>query len=352
MQYKGRAAQKNIPNRFEKIEVEVVRESEAGYSPEPRQVPTEFYRDNSKSVIAKNDSADIFFEYSVNPYRGCEHGCIYCYARPTHDYLGFSSGLEFETKIMVKDDAPELLDKELSAKGYEPKVIAFSGNTDCYQPVEKELELTRRCLQVCLYYRNPVSVLTKNHLITRDTDILSEMAEMNIVITGVSITTLDKDLAAKMEPRAASPSRRLKTIEALAKAGIPVGVSIAPVVPGLTDAEIPQMLQAAADHGAQHASWIMLRLPHSLDEMFTDWLLEQYPNRASKIIKQIIDVRGNTGEMYDSTPGVRGRGTGPVAQSIAGLFRIGCLKSGISQDFPELNHNIFRRSDDAQLSLF
>lgn len=238
--FKGRSSGFNPKNRFLEIYLEPF-EDESWHSEEgedDRKLPTTFFIDTSKAILAKNDSPDISFTYSLNPYRGCEHGCIYCYARPSHEYLGFSSGLDFETEIMVKQDAPELLRETFMKKSWEPQVVALSGNTDCYQPVEQKLELTRRCLEVFLEFRNPAGIVTKNFLVTRDLDILTELAELNLVSVAISITSLNQDLTKKMEPRTSSPVKKLEAIELLAKNSIPVGVLVAPVIPGLTDEEI------------------------------------------------------------------------------------------------------------------
>jgi len=271
---RGRGAQFNPRNRFEKFSIEDFKTDELDYfmeEAEERKIPTQFYYDNSKTVIAKNDSYDVGFEYSFNPYRGCEHGCIYCYARPSHEYLGFASGTDFESKIMVKKDAAQLLDAEFNKKKYKPDFIMFSGNTDCYQPLEQKLKITREALRVCLKYRNPVSIVTKNSLIERDIDILQEMSELNLISVSLSVTTLDKELARKMEPRTSSPERRLRTIQKLAENNIPVGVNIAPVIPGLNDDEIPSILKEASARGAVFAGHAMLRLPYAVKDLFLQW---------------------------------------------------------------------------------
>ncbi|HKS15676.1 MAG TPA: PA0069 family radical SAM protein, partial [Planctomycetota bacterium] len=247
---RGRGSAENPKNRFEEIELTADPEAPEDAISAPA---TKFYRDESKSVISTNDSPDVGFSASVNPYRGCEHGCVYCYARPTHEYLGFSAGLDFESKIMVKRDAPALVRKELESPSWKPQVVVMSGVTDCYQPVERRLRLTRGCLEIFAEFRNPVSIVTKNHLVTRDADLLSELARHRAAAVFVSVTTLDGDLARAMEPRASTPSRRLAAITALASAGVPVGVLIAPVIPGLTEHEIPAILSAAAKAGARHA---------------------------------------------------------------------------------------------------
>src|SRR5205814_4999455 len=235
--------------------------------PDEPAPPTQFFKDNSDSIINYNDSPDVGFEASINPYRGCEHGCIYCYARPFHEYLGFSAGLDFETKIMVKENAPELLRRELASPKWKPKVIALSGVTDCYQPVERKLKLTRRCLEVLAEFRNPVAVVTKNHLVTRDADVLSELARHRAAAVFISLTTLDSSLTPKLEPRASLPKHRLAAIEALNRAGVPVGVLLAPMIPGLTDHEIPNLLAAAASAGAQYAGYVVLRLPFAVKNL-------------------------------------------------------------------------------------
>src|SRR4051795_12201597 len=251
---KGRGASWNPQNRFERIEY--VHDEDAQNDDEPSPLPrTIFLRDPTRTILAHNDSPDVGFDTSINPYRGCEHGCIYCFARPSHEYLGFSAGLEFETKILVKDDAPELLREELMSKKYKPVMIAISGVTDPYQPIERKLQLTRRCLQVLAEFRNPVGLITKNHLITRDADVLAEMAGWNGAVAILSVPTLDATLSRALEPRASVPRDRLAAIETLAKAGVPMGVMVAPVIPGLTDHEMPQILQAAADAGACFAGY-------------------------------------------------------------------------------------------------
>src|SRR2546429_781398 len=256
-----RGAGSNPPNRFEKIHLE----PDADWNPEEDPLPrTQFLKDRTSKIIAYNDSPDVGFEASVNPYRGCEHGCIYCYARPFHEYLGFSAGLDFETKIMVKENAPELLRRELASAKWKPRVIALSGVTDCYQPVERKLKLTRRCLQVLAEFRNPAVIVTKNHLVTRDADVLRELARHNAAAVFISVTTLDADLRKVMEPRTSPPVGRLTAIETLSQAGVPAGVLVAPVIPGLTDHEMPSIIAAAVKAGAQFAGYVVLRLPHAV----------------------------------------------------------------------------------------
>ena len=331
-------------NRFETLEVE--RDEEV---PGPEWIETELLRDTSKSVIAYNDSPDVGFSASVNPYRGCEHGCVYCYARPFHEYLGFSAGLDFESRILVKEDAPALLRKELSSPKWKPQTVAMSGVTDCYQPAERRLEITRRCLAVLAEFGNPVGVITKNHLVTRDIDVLSELAKYNCIRVFVSITTLDSKVARSMEPRTSSPEMRLAAVEALASAGIPVGVMVAPVVPAITDYEMPAILAAAKKAGAESAGYVVLRLPWAVAPLFEQWLEEHYPDRKEKVLSRIRDLRG--GKLYDAKWGVRGRGEGVFADQIGALFDVACRKAGLNEEKPELATEHFRRPR-AQGSLF
>ncbi|HZN60806.1 MAG TPA: PA0069 family radical SAM protein [Planctomycetota bacterium] len=344
---RGRGAAENPKNRFEEIELAPDPEAPEDATSAPA---TRFYRDESKSVIATNESPDVGFSASLNPYRGCEHGCVYCYARPTHEYLGFSAGLDFETRIMVKRDAPALLRKELSAPSWKPQVVVMSGVTDCYQPVERRLRLTRGCLEVFAEFRNPVSIVTKNHLVTRDTDLLADLARHRAAAVFVSVTTLDGDLARAMEPRASAPARRLAAISTLAAAGVPVGVLIAPVIPGLTEHEIPAILAAAAKAGARHAGRVMLRLPFGVKELFDRWLERHEPGKRKKVLGRLRDVRG--GRLNETAFGSRMRGEGPLADQIHQLFSATCLRLGISERGPELSVEAFRRPGPVQLGLF
>jgi DNA repair photolyase len=309
-----------------------------------------FLRDGTRTIIARNDSPDVGFGASINPYRGCEHGCVYCYARPTHEYLGFSAGLDFETKIMVKEDAPELLRAELSSPRWQPEVLGISGVTDPYQPIERKLQLTRRCLEVLAEFRNPCGIVTKNRLITRDIDILSELTRFNAAAVHVSLPTLDVPLNRVMEPRTSLPAQRLAAIEALADAGIPVGVLVAPVIPGLTDHEIPSVLDAAAKAGARFAGYTMLRLPYAVAPLFEEWLGQHFPERKDKVLNRIRDVRG--GRLNKSEFGERMCGEGPFAEQIGALFAIAARKAGIGRS-PVLSTAAFRRPPrDGQLTLF
>ncbi len=344
---RGRGASGNPANRFELIHYERDETVAEDESPSPA---THFYRDHARSILTYNDSPDVGFEVSINPYRGCEHGCIYCYARPTHEYLGFSAGLDFETKILVKEDAPTLLRKELASAKWQPKVVSLSGVTDPYQPIERRLQLTRRCLEVFVEFRNPVGIVTKNHLICRDIDLLSELAQHRAVAAFLSITTLDGELARRMEPRATQPAGRLTALSELARAGVPVGVLVAPVIPGLNDHEIPAILEAAAKAGARCAGYVLLRLPHGLGPLFEQWLRQHYPERCDKVLARLRDMRG--GAMYDPRFGSRMKGTGVLAEQIASLFALGCRRAGIGSHFPALSTAAFRRPGGTQRLLF
>ena len=343
----GRGTAANPPNRYEPLHVELEPDPDSDAPP----APTVFYRDASRTILAENDSPDIGFRFSLNPYRGCEHGCAYCYARPTHEYLGFSAGLDFERRIMVKEDAPALLRQTLASRRWEPQVVALSGNTDCYQPVERRLEITRRCLEVFAEFRNPVSAITKSALVARDADLFAELARHGAAHVLFSVTTLDPELARRMEPRAARPERRLEAMAALAQAGVPVGVLIGPVIPGLNDAEIPRILEAAARAGAQSASWVLLRLPKPVDELFERWLEERYPERRARVLARIRETRG--GRLSDSTFGRRQRGEGEYAEQIAALFTAVAKKHGLDRRLPPLSIEAFRRParGDEQLTL-
>ena len=347
---KGRGAAENPPNRFERLAYSLDEESTEF---EERPVKTQYLRDSSRSIIAHNDSPDVGFDTSINPYRGCEHGCIYCYARPTHEYLGFSAGLDFETKILVKEDAPELLRQELASRRWKPQVVAISGVTDPYQPIERRLQITRRCLEVFAEFRNPVFIVTKNHLVTRDIDILQELARHNAAGVCVSVTTLNAELARVMEPRTSKPDDRLKAIESLAAAGVPTGVMVAPVVPGLTDHEMISIVSAAAQAGARHAGYVVMRLPYAVKELFETWLERHFPDRKKKILSHIHDLRG--GQLNDPRFGTRMTGEGAFATQISSMFKLACKKAEISGRGPQLSTGAFQRPPntlDPQLGLF
>ncbi|HEX9937435.1 MAG TPA: PA0069 family radical SAM protein [Longimicrobium sp.] len=352
IQIRGRGAAHNPANRF--VQMDFVPDYEH-VDPDDEPAPrTVFLRDATRNVVARNDSPDVGFSASVNPYRGCEHGCIYCFARPTHEYFGLSAGLDFETKIFVKEDAPELLRQALASPRWMPEVIGMSGVTDCYQPVERRLKLTRRCLEVLAEFRNPVTIVTKNHLVTRDVDILAEMAEWGGASVNVSITSLDEKLQRVMEPRTSTPKRRLDAVETLAKAGVRVRVLAAPMIPGLNDHELASIIKASADAGAKAAAYIPLRLPFVLKELFETWLATHFPDRKEKVLHHIREIRG--GKLNDPNFGSRMRGEGPYADQMAMLYRAACNKAGLNQEkmLPPLNTSAFRRPHDrrGQLGLF
>jgi DNA repair photolyase len=348
----GRGAVCDIPNRFEKqaldLDPDVVQpdptdEHEIALNPK-----TTFLDDLTQSIITSNDSPDIRFDLSINPYRGCEHGCAYCYARPYHEYLGFSPGLEFETKIMVKRHAAELLRAELSKPKYVPKVLSMSGVTDCYQPAERRFKITRSCLQVLAEFRHPVSIITKNFLVTRDIDIFKEMAAIETVQVNISLTTLDPKLAAKMEPRASLPGHRLRAIEMLAEAGVPVGVVTAPIIPGLNDKEIPALLKSARAAGASSAAYTVLRLPYGVKDVFADWLRLNYPEKLERILDSVREMRG--GKLNVSEFGARMKGTGHQAEQIGQIHKVFRERLGFKSSAP-LRLDQFRKCESNQMML-
>lgn len=290
---------------------------------------TRFLRDPSRSVISSNSSPDIPFDRSLNPYRGCEHGCSYCYARPTHEYLGLSAGLDFERLILVKANAAELLEAELRRKSWKPQLLMLSGVTDPYQPVERHLGITRACLQVLRDFRNPVGIITKNHLVTRDIDVLREMAQLGLVSVTLSITSLDETLRRKLEPRTSTAARRLDAVSKLASAGIPVHVNVAPLIPALNDFEVPEILKLAAQAGASSASYTILRLPGAVAEVFGAWLSEHFPDRAGKVLNHVRGMRD--GRLSSSDFGTRMRGSGQYSKQIGDLFRLWRNKYGLDR---------------------
>jgi len=346
MARRSRGTDSNPQSRFERLrydhslasEPTPALDPEDAVAPDPRTV---LLRDPSRSIVARNDSPDVGFEASINPYRGCSHGCAYCYARPTHEYLGWSAGLDFETKILVKEDAPALLRKALSSPRWKPTPLALSGVTDAYQPAERKLGLTRRCLEVLVEFRNPVLVITKSWTVTRDADLLAELARHGAASVALSITSLDAELQRTLEPRAAPPKLRLAAIERLAEAGVPVGVMVAPIVPGLTDHEIPRILEAAAAAGAGYAGRVMLRLPHGVKELFGEWLERHFPERKEKVLNRLRSLHG--GALYDSGFGHRQRGSGPFAEQIAALFDASRRRAGLAARGPELSTAAFLR---------
>ena len=343
---KGRGSPENPSGRFERIDF-VADEDAPSADGAPKTV---YYKDRTKTIISYNQSPDVSFDASINPYRGCEHGCVYCYARPTHEYLGLSAGLDFETKIFVKQNAPELLRKELRSARWVPKPIAISGVTDCYQPAEKHFLITRKCLKVLREFRNPVGIVTKSYLVTRDLDILSDMAEIGCASVIVSVTTLDGELSRKMEPRASQPEYRLKAIARLADAGIPVTVLIAPVIPGLTDHEIPAIMKETSARGAVDAGYVMLRLPYGVADIFSTWLERHYPDRKKKILGRIESMRD--GSLNSSEYRVRMKGKGIFAEQTERIFRVAYGKFGFSGRKATLDVSRFRRDGAAQLELF
>lgn len=350
---KGRGAGFNPPNRFEELHVGAPPEDLARYfeAPDPdRKILTRYYFDHTKSILASNDSPDVGFTYSLNPYRGCEHGCIYCYARPSHEYLGFSSGIDFETKILVKTDAARLLEAQFNAPSWKPEVVVLSGNTDCYQPVERKLGITRQCLEVFSRFRNPLAIITKNALVQRDIDILKELAAFNLVVVVVSVTSLNAELIRKMEPRTSTPVKRLETIEALARHGISVGVNVAPLIPGLTDSEMPAILKEAADRGATSAGHTIVRLPFAVKDLFVEWVERELPESAAKILNRIRSVRD--GKMSESEFGKRMSGEGPIAEAIEQLFALHCRRYGLNRTKLRLSTEHFRRVPRDQFTLF
>jgi len=362
---RGRGAGLNPANRYEGYRLHVlgdeldriaaeVDDEETGPADTPaRQVETVVYRDRSRSVINRVDpnSADIGFTWTLNPYRGCEHGCIYCYARPDHERLGMSLGLDFETKVMAKDQAPALLERELAKPSWRAEPIVMSGVTDPYQPIEKKLGITRGCLEVMARWRQPVSFVTKNRLVRRDLDLLRELASHKAVRVSISITSLDKDVSRLMEPRAASPAARLETVRQLRQAGVPTTVLVAPIVPGLTDHETPAILEAAAEAGAQSARYVLLRLPHQVKELFLDWLKRHFPQRAAHVESLIRQTRG--GALYDARFNVRKTGEGPVAAQIAQQFQVFARRYGLAGEPGPLNSDAFVKPHrQGQMGLF
>ncbi|HEY5991131.1 MAG TPA: PA0069 family radical SAM protein [Candidatus Udaeobacter sp.] len=347
----GRGASWSPANRFEKLHVDLTDIDFVDVDPatdEQPWRPTQYFRDGTKSIITRNDSPDVGFETSLNPYRGCEHGCIYCYARPTHEYLGFSAGLDFESKIMVKTSASELLRTELESPRWQPQTLVLSGVTDPYQPIERKLRITRGCLEVLAKFRNPVAIITKNRLVTRDVDILRELAACNAVAVNISVTSLDANLQRVLEPRTSSPQARLDAIRQLRSAGIPTGVMVAPIIPGLTDHEVPKIVDACAKAGAQFAGYTIIRLPWAVAPLFEHWLEEHFPDRKEKVLGRIRDMRGN--RLNNPQWHTRMTGEGIFAEQIASLFRVSCRHAGIGER-PTLSTASFQRTKE-QLKLF
>jgi DNA repair photolyase len=340
---KGRGSHLDPPNRFggpyRVPNLEQV-EHDAEYLASLGRRPTVYLPDRTRSIVTENDSPDVGFRYSINPYRGCSHGCAYCYARPTHEYLGLNAGLDFETKILVKEEAPALFRAFLRRKGWRPEPITLSGVTDPYQPAEQHFRLTRGCLEVAAQARQPISIITKNALVVRDLDLLGEMARDDLVHVNMSVTTLDTELARALEPRTSTPAARLRAVAALRAAGVPVRVLVAPIIPGLNDSETPAILAAAKEAGAMHAGFVLLRLPHAVAVVFLEWLERTYPERRTRVEKRIRSMRG--GRLNDPRFGSRMTGTGELAEQIAGLFRLFRKKYGLDSGLPEYDCTRFR----------
>jgi len=352
---RGRGSQLEPPNRFGGTHHEVDFEHlelDEDYLEGLRRRPTEYLPDRSKTIVAENDSPDVGFRYSINPYRGCSHGCSYCYARPTHEYLGFNAGLDFETKVMVKEDAPDLFRAFLAREGWRGHPIAMSGVTDCYQPAERDYRLTRRCLEVAAEARQPMAIITKNALILRDLELLREMARGRLIHVHLSVTTLDGGLARSMEPRTSTPAARLRAVGALAEAGVPVRVLVAPVIPGLTDTEVPAILGAAKGAGAGSAGYTLLRLPLAVAPVFTEWLERTLPGRSERVLGRVREARD--GKLNSSEFGTRMTGTGERARQIAALFRLCARRHGLDGGLPVLDSSQFRPPlpKSGQLRLF
>jgi DNA repair photolyase len=336
---RGRGARFNPALRFDRLQSEYVDDGWESLEDVPR-LKTETFIETPKSIIARNDSPDISFDQSINTYRGCEHGCVYCYARPSHAFQNLSPGLDFESKIFVKPNAAALLREELTAPKYVPKTIALGANTDVYQPLERELRITRGVLDVLEEFQHPTGIVTKSALVLRDLDILQRMAKVGLVKVALSITTLDPQLARAMEPRASTPSRRIETIRQLAAAGVPTVVMIGPIIPGLNDHEIETILKAAAAAGATEAGYTMLRLPHEVKDIFKDWLAREYPDRAKKVMSLVRSVRG--GKENDPNFGTRQSGTGPYAWLMGRRFQAASLRLGLNRSRLKLRTDLFK----------
>jgi DNA repair photolyase len=352
---RGRGSQINPPNRFggthHEIDFEYLEDDPDAV--ESLQKPaTEYILDRARSIVAENDSPDVGFRYSINPYRGCSHGCSYCYARQTHEYLGYNAGLEFETKILVKEDAPELFREFLSRKNWVPEPIAMSGVTDCYQPAERQFKLTRRCLEVAAEFRQPTMIITKNALVLRDLDLLRDLASQSLIHVNLSVTTFDAELARSMEPRTSTPVARLRAMKVLADAGIPVRVLVSPIIPGLNENEIPRILAASKEAGATGAGYGLLRLPLTVGPVFWEWLERTYPNRFQRVRNRIQQTRG--GRFNDSEFGTRMSGTGELSTRIAEFFRLFRKRHGLDGHLPRLDCSLFRspQPQAVQLRLF
>jgi len=347
--FKGRGAQVNTHNKF--LKSKYVQDHPEGLDePYLENTNTQIFEETPKKIVSESNSPDLWHMYSINPYQGCEHGCIYCYARNTHEYYGFSAGLDFERKIIVKRNAPELLEAYFNKKNYQPVTILMSGNTDCYQPMERKLEITKRLLEVFLKYRNPVSIITKNNLILRDIDILAELAAMNLVSVNVSITSLNEQLRQKLEPRTVTASGRLTVIQKLAERGVGVRVMAAPIIPGLNSNEVPAIIKAAADRGARGAGFTVVRLNGSIAEIFSDWIHKAFPDRAEKVLNMIRSC--HEGSLNDSNYGRRMSGEGQIAKSIHQMFNMAVNRFMQDRQMPQLDHTLFVPKNGRQTSMF
>ncbi|CAN5355769.1 PA0069 family radical SAM protein [soil metagenome] len=344
---RGRGASDNPRHRFTDEHLEYDVDESTGQLQRPK---TKILTDHTKEIISRNNSPDIGFDVSLNPYRGCEHGCAYCYARPTHEFLGMSAGLDFETRIVAKFNAPELLRKKLASESWKPQPLVMSGVTDPYQPIERELKITRQCIEVMADCLHPLVIISKNHQVTRDIDLLKKLAEVDAVRVVLSITSLDKDLIGTLEPRTSRPRKRLEAVRELTDAGIPVHVNIAPLIPGLTDDEIVPILEAAKEAGAQSVSYTILRLPYSVKDLFLKWLEDHQPNRKQKVINKLRSLKD--GQLNRSEFGVRFRGEGAYAEQIRQLIEIHKNRLGLNVDRPVLNCTAFKRPETDQLRLF
>ena len=345
----GRGAQKNIHNVFSSLSYE--KEYCEGIDDWEQNIPnTEFTIIHPKTIVNKVTSPDVGMEYSANPYQGCEHGCVYCYARNSHQYWGYSAGLDFESKILVKLNSPKLFREFISKKNWTGSTISLSGNTDCYQPIERKFKLTQAILKIALEYGQPIGIITKNSLILRDLDLLIELSKKNLCVVFISINSLTKETRSKMEPRTATAQQRLKVIETLSKNGIPVGIMCAPIIPGLTDHEIPKVLKAAADAGAKWAGYTIVRLNGEISKIFEEWLSKAYPDRANKIWNSIQSC--HKGKVNDSEFGNRMKGSGQLAEIIKDTFRLHCKKNKLNQQMFEYDLNHFKKNTIKQLNLF
>jgi DNA repair photolyase len=347
--FKGRGAQINTHTKF--LKNRYVADHDEGIDESfLENSATQFYEEHPKNIVSVSNSPDLPFMHSINPYQGCEHGCIYCYARNAHEYYGFSAGLDFERKIIVKKQAPQLLEIYFNRKGYVPAPIMLSGNTDCYQPIERKLKITRALLKVFLKYRHPVSIISKNNLMLRDLDLLKELSALNLVHIAVTLNSLNEELRLKMEPRTVTGSGRIKLIEKLSAENIPVSLMLAPIIPGLNSDEIPSVIKAAAGAGANGASYTMVRLNGSIAELFSDWIYKAYPDKANKVLNMIADC--HDGKLNDSRWGTRMRGDGKIAESIQQLFRLSVKRHMNGKSLQPLNFNLFAPSKGKQLDLF